>query len=192
MRILSLDQAPNNIGWAYGSTEPNMKPQSGVRVNDDFGDDERRMLESLMGWWDQIFFEAAPDLVTCEQIVTAAASFNTIVLHKQFALFAYFQVFCVQQKIDFEMVEIYEWRKRARIPTQRPKWAKHDENWLKDAARVACAERGWLIENHHQAEAMLMLDYALAMHSKEYSHRTGPLLRRIDTEFDNKARAFGK
>lgn len=189
LRILSLDQAPSHIGWAYGDDRVSTLPKTGTRSGIEFTEAYRPSKAQLRKWLDPLLDEALPKYVTVEQILNTP---DWRTLYKQFSLVAAIEDICEARGIDVFDIEIKDWRQRARIPTRRPEWAKAEKDWLKHMAETRCFERGWKFNSHHAAEAALMLDWSLANWSPEYRHRTAALLRRIDTEFDNKTRAFKK
>jgi len=51
---------------------------------------------------------------------------------------------------------------------------------LKDMAMRQCASRGWLPQYHDEAEALGIMDFALACLDADYDHTTGPAVRRAE------------
>jgi hypothetical protein len=56
--------------------------------------------------------------------------------------------------------------------------------WLKDMAMKRAAERGWLTQFHDEAEALGIMDFALACLDADYGHRVGPMVRRAELKAD--------
>ena len=80
-------------------------------------------------------------------------------------------------------VAIQSWRSHFLGVAQAPKgMAKGDvrTNWLKDAAIKKCMERGWLVQYHDEAEALGIMDFALACLDAGYDQKIGPYVRRAE------------
>lgn len=79
-------------------------------------------------------------------------------------------------------VSIQSWRSHFLGTSQAPKGlASHQRTAaLKDMAMRQCAQRGWLPEFHDEAEALGIMDFALACLDADYEHKTGPIVRRTE------------
>ncbi|MEN6302290.1 MAG: hypothetical protein ABFD96_06155, partial [Armatimonadia bacterium] len=79
-------------------------------------------------------------------------------------------------------VSIQSWRSHflgtAKAPAGLAKAKRTDA--LKDMATRRAAERGWLTQYHDEAEALGIMDFALACLDPDYEHRTGPVVRRTE------------
>lgn len=76
-----------------------------------------------------------------------------------------------------------KWRARfigqARAPASITR-SEARTSWLKDQAIKACVDRCWYVTEHDEADALGMLDFAMAAVDQDYRHRTDPLARRAD------------
>lgn len=55
-------------------------------------------------------------------------------------------------------------------------------NALKDMAIKQCLKRNWYVQFHDEAEALGILDFALACLDADYDHQTGPAVRRAELQ----------
>ncbi len=79
-------------------------------------------------------------------------------------------------------VSIASWRSHFLGTSKAPAGlASHQRtNALKDMAMRQCASRGWLPQYHDEAEALGIMDFALACLDPDYDHKTGPTVRRAE------------
>lgn len=94
--------------------------------------------------------------------------------------------------IEALQVPISAWRSRftghTRVPVGITIQSKRRE-WWKDQAKIACADRGWLIADHNIAEAVGIWDYGCCCVSTEYEAKSAPLFRRRQFEVDRRGNA---
>jgi len=181
MIVIGLDQAPNNIGWAYSSDDESARPVWGCRVNGQYGENEAALMRDIKPWLTTFLISCGADAVYFEQILVNVGKFNMRTLHAQFAVTSTIQFACGELGIDCYDVDVSRWRKRFLGRGNAPKWTAANDrtNWLKDSALRACADRGWLTDNHHAAEALGIMEFGLACSSPAYARRTkGQAVRR--------------
>jgi hypothetical protein len=178
--VLALDIAKNRTGWAVGS--PGMsRPywgcfeiagpwdgSEGARLHE-----WRRFLIDNIAIYDVTYIAVERPFVDLK-----AFQFNGTVpilqMHGIAAELAH------DKRIGMGEVSIQSWRCHFLGKATAPKHLADKERtpYLKDLARRRCAERGWLCERHDEAEALGIMDFALACLDADYDHKTGPLVRR--------------
>jgi Holliday junction resolvasome RuvABC endonuclease subunit len=180
--VLALDIALRRTGWAVGW--PGMqRPFWGV--HDIAGDWDGREGERLTAW--RRFLEARLDehTVTCIAmelpfIDNRAFSFNGTVAVLQMQGIAL--ELAHARGIRAAGVAIASWRAHWIGQGVAPKHlaSKDRTPWLKDMAMKRAAERGWLTQFHDEAEALGIMDFALACLDAGYDHKVGPMVRRAE------------
>ena len=188
---MGLDQAPRHSGFCYGESMAGVVPQCGVKDFDSYGENEIPLVRDYRRWLLTLCEEVQPQLIYCEQIIINMQHVNLPVTYQQFAVVGAIVGVCEHLGIDLFQVDIASWRKRALGKNNKPKWAVDgNDKWLKEAAKLACAERGWLIEDHNAAEAALIWDYGCAHCDTAYRAATKPHVERVLLERQDRDRAF--
>ncbi len=191
MMVLALDQAPRHSGFCYGESLAGVAPKWGVKDFESYGENELPLIRDYRKWLSALCKTIKPAVIYCEQIVIDMRHINLMVTYQQFAVIG--AILCVADDlgIDVFQVDIATWRKRALGKNNKPKWAaKGEDDWLKEAAKTACLERSWLIEDHNAAEAALIWDYGCAHCDTAYRAATKPHVERVLLEREDKDRAF--
>ena len=184
--VLALDIALRRTGWAVGWLGM-QRPFWGV--HETVGDWDGREGEHLHAW--RRFLEARFD----EHAVTCIAMELPFIDGKAFN-FSGTQAVLQMQGIALELahargikafgVAIASWRSHWIGRGIAPKHLEQKERtpWLKDQAMKRAADRGWLALHHDEAEALGIMDCALACLDAGYDHRVGPLVRRAELKSD--------
>lgn len=189
MIVFAVDQAPRNIGFCHGIADADMPPVWGVQEFDSYGENGVMLVRSVRKFMISKLEIVRPDFVYCEQIVINAKHINLPVTYQQFAVVAGIEAACDFVGCECFMVDIGTWRKRFLGRGNAPKWAVDRTDWLKDAAKRAALERGWLIDNHHAAEAAAIWDYGAAHCDIEYRRKTAARVTRARMAMEEKERA---
>jgi hypothetical protein len=189
MIVLGIDQAPRNCGFCYGESNSEIVPKWGSQDFQSFGENGVLLCREIRKWVISICEIAKPQAVYCEQIIIRPNHINLPITYQQFAVVAGIEAACDFLGIECFMVDIGVWRKRFLGRGGAPKWAVDRTNWLKDAALKACADRGWLIDNHHAAEAAALWDFGCAHVDIEYRRRTAARVTRQRMAMEEKERA---
>lgn len=180
--VLALDIALRRTGWAVGSPGMN-RPFWGIHEN--AGDWQGHEGARLHAW--RRFLEARFD----EHRVTCIAMELPFIDGKAFN-FSGTQAVLQMQGIALELahgrgiracgVAIPSWRSHWLGHGVAPKHLAKKERtpWLKDQAMRRAADRGWLAQHHDEAEALGIMDYALACLDPDYDHKVGPAVRRTE------------
>jgi hypothetical protein len=190
MKILALDQAPRTSGFCYGESTHGVKPTWGVQKFPRY-DDEVPLIHAYRKWLIGLCEEVGIERIFYEQIIISMQHVHLPTTYQQFAVFAAIAGTCEFLGIKAYKCNIATWRKRALGKNNKPKWAPTDEDdWLKEAAKVACAERNWLIDDHNAAEAALIWDYGCHKSDAVYDLATKPHIQRVLLERENADRAF--
>lgn len=191
MIILALDQAPRCTGFCYGESVHGSVPTWGVKAFESYGENEIPLVRDYRRWLLTLCETIQPAVIYCEQIIINMQHVHLPTTYQQFAVIGAIVGVCEHLGIDLFQVDIATWRKRALGKNNKPKWApKSDDAWLKEAAKLACAERNWLIDDHNAAEAALIWDYAAAHCDLSYRAATAPHVHRVRMEREEKDRAF--
>lgn len=191
MMVLGVDQAPRHTGFAYGESRVGCVPVWGVKHFESYGENEIFLIRDVRRWLLTLCEEVQPAVIYCEQIIINQRHINLPVTYQQFAVVAAISSVAEHLGIDVFQVDIATWRKRALGKSNKPKWAVDGEDqWLKEAAKLACADRNWLIEDHNSAEAALIWEYGCAHADKEYMAASKPRVARVLMERESKDRAF--
>lgn len=191
MKILGLDQSRKNTGFCYGIADAEAVPKWGVQPFESYGENGVLLIREVRKWAISLMEVVRPDAVYCEQIVINVARFNSQTVYEQFEVVAGIEAACDFIGCECFMVDIGTWRKRFLGRGNAPKWAPENDrtNWLKDAAMKACADRGWLIDNHHAAEACALWDFGCAHQDIEYRRRTAARVTRARMAMEERERA---
>lgn len=99
---------------------------------------------------------------------------------------------CTFQKIELATVTNPQWRAKFLGASEPPKGlVEHQRRaWLKEQSKLACLERGWLIDNDNVADALGILNFGVMTLDPIYATRQGPLFRRREMAFDNLKRSL--
>ena len=184
--VLALDIALRRTGWAVGWLGM-QRPFWGV--HETVGDWDGREGEHLHAWrrfLEARFYEHAVTCIAMELPFIDGKAFN----------FSGTQAVLQMQGIALELahargikafgVAIASWRSHWIGRGIAPKHLEQKERtpWLKDQAMKRAADRGWLALHHDEAEALGIMDFALACLDAGYDHRVGPLVRRAELKSD--------
>lgn len=173
--FMAFDQAPRFTGWAAGPADPTAIPRWGTIVGSDYGDDDQMMMRDFAKDVEALLDRFKPEAVFFEQIVIDQRHVNLPITYAQFAIAATLQFVTMARGIPCEMVLISDWRKRFLGRANMPKHAGkrgQGREWLKAAAKIECARRGFLTDSDHEAEALGILDYGIASKSVDYRFKT--------------------
>jgi hypothetical protein len=180
MIVLALDQAPTITGWAYGG--PNGAFKFGTKEFPDCGDNESTLMGEVFDWAVDLGKSIGVTAVFTEQLVIYPDRVHLPSLHKQFAIIHAVAFACGKHGLNVPHYEapISAWRARflgmASAPRSITKGGR--KSFLKDAAQKACLDRGYLVDSHHAAEAVGILDYGLAELDEKYRWATNATVRR--------------
>lgn len=184
--VLALDLAKNRTGWAVGY--PGMpRPSWGVfQLAGEWERHEGKRLNEWRRFLEKKIGEHAVTYIAMERpfIDLKAFDYNGTVPIMQMQGIAL--ELAESRSLKSGAVSIQSWRSHYLGLTAAPKHLAQKERtpWLKDAAMKRCAERGWLPEYHDEAEALGIMDFALACLDADYDHKVGPTVRRAELKAD--------
>lgn len=191
--VLALDQSMTATGWAHW-LKGEKAPSGDVFSLPSWGDDQGPQLDKFERWlkdmiWNRqvthIAFEEPPD--NFDHHETATQKMATWGLPTLIEKIAYQGGISADNRL---MINISSWRSRfwgtERAPKAFTKSARR--TWLKEKSIQACAERGWIIDNHNVADAHGILDFAMCCIDPIYDSRSGPLFRRAQLHRENEER----
>jgi hypothetical protein len=180
MIVCGLDQAPAGTGFAYG--DGSSRPEWGYKSFHDYGDNEGLLARHVCFWFKAFAKSAGVEKVYTEQIIVYPQRIDIPVLLRQAGVVVGIGFAAADLGIKHYQADVGKWRKHFL------RTAGGSTEVLKNLAMVRCADRGWLIDNHHIAEACGIWDYALCMEDPSYRHRSASVRRRLDTKADDAAR----
>ena len=178
IKVLALDIAMHRTGWAVGSADGS-PPSWGVFETENWKDNEG---ENLAAFRNQVLRKHTfLTHIVIEEVfvdVRNASRFQYNGTHAQMQLQAMALLYCHDEMITPLTANISDWRMRFLGMNRKPKDFKGDANYWKTLALKAAADRNWYCEHHDSAEALGIMDFALANLDKEYKLRTNPILNR--------------
>jgi len=180
--VLALDIAKNRTGWAVGSTS---WPRPHWGVFELSGEWERNQGKRLKAWRDFLARQIDNHHVTylaMERLYVdlKAFDFNGTVPMAQMHGAA--MLLAEDKGIRCGAVSIQSWRSHFLGTATAPKHlaaSQRTKVW-KDLAIKRAVERNWYCQLHDEAEALGIMDYALACLDPDYEHKTGPASRRAE------------
>jgi hypothetical protein len=202
--VMALDQAPENTGWAIGRPRDN-KPLFGKFRLPPWGQDEPARMLAFHNFLTRsitthgvthLCYEVVPRGVTLGKAYTYtkkrgpdAGQIKAGVRHgerveisdNQKALIGHVWFLCALHKIQCSKQEVSDARRHF-IQCVRVAGLQGDAHTkeLKCMAMKACAARGWVVENHDVAEALMHLDFKLTSIDKGHQAWSNPISRRAE------------
>lgn len=170
--VCGLDQSPKGTGFCYG--DGSGKPAFGYQQFSDFGDAEGLLVGHVHAWAKTFLRSIGAEAVFTEQILVFPKRLHLPSLMKQCAVVNAIGLAAHELGVHHYQADVSVWRSRFLGTT------RGSTETLKDMALKMCALRGWLIDNHHVAEACGIWDYGLCELSPKYRHRSGPDRRRAE------------
>lgn len=190
MIVLGLDQAPRFTGFCHGDTASEKPPVWGAHEFENYGENGVLLIRAVRKWMISLCEIVRPEFVYCEQIVFDFRHINSLITSQQFCVIAGIEAACDFLGMECFQIDISKWRKRGLGRGNKPKWAANgEEPWLKEAAKKACLDLGWLIDDHNAAEAALIWDYGCAHVDPEYRRKTAARVTRVRMQMEERERA---
>lgn len=185
--VLALDIAKHRTGWAIGSPGMN-RPYWGTFQLE--GQWERREGECLERWEDfliSLMDEHAVTYLAMERLIIDMRDFTYDGTVPMAQMHGAAMLLARRRKIRSGGVAIASWRAHFLGTKEAPKGlAKGSQrtNWFKDEAIRKCIQRNWYASLHDEAEALGIMDFALACLDADYEHSVGPYTRRAELKAD--------
>jgi hypothetical protein len=176
MIVLGMDQAPSGSGYCHG--DGSGVPSWGYHEFPNYGDNEASLISHIRAWLTNLVKSSGAQAIVTEQILINKRHTNVPVILKQCAVVCAVATVAGDLGLDHYQADVSVWRKHFL------RSAGGSSETLKDLARVRCAERGWLIDNHHVAEACGIWDWGLCELDRVYRHRSGHHRRRAENADD--------
>lgn len=176
-------------GWAVGLPVADARFAHGVFETENWSGNEGRNLVAF-----RKHLESLRDLyplthVAIEQVfvdVRKASRFQFNGTQGQMMLSGVALEWACRSSIRAVEVNIDDWRMRFLGLNRRPKDHKSDDDYWKKTALRRAAELNYYCHHHDEAEAIGILDFALAALDKPYRLRTNPRQARAQADIDNK------
>lgn len=179
--VLALDISKRRTGWATGSSGMS-RPYWGVYETGEWDKVEGKRLTQWRKFLISKFEEHAITYVALERLIIPPKEFNYDSHIPMSQMHGTVIQVCDEMGIRCGSVAISSWRQNFLGSGTAPKHlaSKDRTPWLKDAAMKQAASRGWLCQYHDEAEALGIMDFALACLDPDYEHKTGPQVRRAE------------
>jgi hypothetical protein len=188
--VIALDIAKNTTGWALGGPDWD-RPQYGVFQTSNWDKRQGVNLHAFRG-----FLEAKTEAHTITHLVVerifvdvrgaTSKAFNFSGTESQLMLAGVALEWAEGCGIHQARADVSDWRMRFLGMNHRPKDNIKDAMFWKNLAMRRCAELGWWVDGHDAAEALGILDFALAALDKDYRLRTNPRHARAQRDIDLK------
>ena len=188
LKLLGLDQAQLSTGWAIGSPD-GATPISGVFRSAPWGIEEGRGLCRFSRWLLDTFEQySITHCIYEEPFIPQNRVVDIDAIKIMLFLEGAINEVCFEGNVEVSKVSINAWRSRflgrCKAPAEVP--AKERTAWFKNEAIAACARHGWLVDDHHAAEARGVMVYGLCDLSADYARSSGPLSRRAELKQMNR------
>lgn len=191
--VLALDIAMHRTGWALRGSDWD-KPQWGVFETRDWAKAEA---ENLHVWRKHMMahFDVRPEIshLVIEQVFVDVRSSNKF----QFAgTQAQMMLSGIAMQVAYErgakvmQVNIDDWRKQFLGHNRKPKDFKNDDKYWKTLAMKVAARRDWYVTYHDEAEALGIVNYALAALDRTYALKNNGHEARQHADMDQKRGLF--
>ncbi len=180
--VLALDVAKWRTGWAVGYPGMN-RPHWGVhQMAGDWDRHEGKHLHEWRSFLERRIDEHGVTYIAVERPFIDLKSFDYNGTAPILQMHGIALELAHARGIRLGAVSIASWRAHFLGTSKAPPGlASHQRtNALKDMAMRRCAQRGWLPEYHDEAEALGIMDFALACLDADYEHQTGPETRRAE------------
>lgn len=179
MRVLALDLA-TKLGWACGSAE-GTPVSHGVIALPKTGEDCGRFGYAFREWLGHAIEELAPSEIIYESPVMFSKTTSLQAARKLYGLAFLTELVCLDYKVPVSEANLSDIRKHfigiVRAPLSVPKDKRRQ--WIKGKIIAACRERGFKVAGDDDADAIALLDYALAVKKPSHAMKATPLLREI-------------
>jgi hypothetical protein len=151
--ILAFDQAPRNIGFAHG--EIGGVPTRGVKENPDYGENTARLGKHVREWALQLIKSSGAERVYFEQVLVRRHGLYMPTLFKQLKVACAIETAAEMAGLidDCFETDISDWRREFYLGERPSRGADSESEVWKSMAKIECARRGWLVDDHNAAEA---------------------------------------
>lgn len=180
--VLALDIAKNRSGFAVGGSDWR-RPFWGVfEIGGNWDRNEGKRLHEWRRFLERKIAEHAVTYIAMERPFIDLKAFNYNGTCPILQMHGIVLELAEAKGLRAGVVSIQSWRSHFLGSASAPKHLASTDRtpWLKDAAMKQCAQRGWLPQYHDEAEALGILDFALACLSEDYDHKVGPAVRRAE------------
>lgn len=180
--VLALDIAKHRTGWAVGRPGMN-RPYWGVyELGGDWDRHEGQRLHQWRSFLARKIEEHAVTYLAMERPFIDLKAFDWNATAPILQMFGIALELAHERQIRAGAVAIASWRSHFLGTAKAPPGLASAQRTsaLKDMAVRRCLQRGWLCEFHDEAEALGIMDFALACLDADYEHKTGPDTRRAE------------
>lgn len=188
--VLALDIAKHRTGWAIGSPGMDRPYWGHYSLAGEWDKHEGLRLHQWRNFLEATINRHGVTYIAIERPFVDTDDFNYNGSIPILQMWGIALELAEARKLRHGVVSIGSWRQHflgtAKAPAGLAKAQR--TNALKDMAMRQCAHRGWLPEFHDEAEALGIMDFALACLDPDYDHKTGPVVRR--TELKAEVAAF--
>lgn len=169
LRVLAIDVGSRNLGWAICS--PGQNTSYGTYVAPQTGNDIGLLLADIRGWLSHLLkFRSITDVVFEAPILNPDNDF--LIVRKVSAVGGLIELVAYDHNIPVEEKLPGPIRKHFLAPHKVPKKSKE----IKDAVMARCRQLGWPTKTSHEADALALADYTLAVKTSVLARKIGELL----------------
>ena len=182
LSVLALDIAKHRTGWAVGRPGMNRPWWGTYNLAGDWDRHEGKRLHQWRTFLEAKIEEHAVSYIAMERPFIDTKDFDWNATMPILQMWGIALELAHARGIRAGAVSIQSWRSHFLGTAQAPKGLAKGQrtNALKDMAVRRAAQRGWLCEYHDEAEALGIMDFALACLDPDYEHATGPATRRAE------------
>jgi hypothetical protein len=182
IRVLALDIAKHRTGWAVGYSGMT-RPSWGVyNLAGDWDRHEGLRLHQWRNFLEVTIDTHSVEYIAMERPFIDLKSFDWNGTAPILQMHGIVLELAHARGIRAGAVSISSWRSHFLGTSKAPAGLASNQrtNALKDMAMRQCLRRNWLCEYHDEAEALGIMDFALACLDPDYDHAVGPDVRRAE------------
>lgn len=180
--VMALDIAKNRTGWAIGATAWK-RPEWGVfELAGEWERNQGKRLHAFRQFLDRKCVEHGVTYLAIERFFIDMKDFDFNGTTPIAQMHGIAMEHAETIGIRCGDVAIGSWRAHFLGSAAAPKHLakKQRTSFWKESAIKSCVARNWYVQFHDEAEALGIMDYALACLDPDYDHKIGPTVRRAE------------
>lgn len=180
--VLGLDLSKRRTGFAVGSCDWTRFYWGTYSDAGDWEKQSGKRLHAWRNWLKEKIAQHGVTYIAMERLIIPKNEFNYESHIPMAQIHGITDELALDLGIRCGSVHISTWRAHGLGTSVAPKHlgSAQRTNWFKDEAVRKCMQRGWLTSVHDEAEALLIMDFALYCLDEDYAHKIGPFIRRAE------------